>query len=794
MNKLFFTLFFSIVSLSTVAQITPKLRSVDCYRSGFVPTYPLYANLTGGTQYKFHVTNTTLGLTDSVISPDRGFSISEMPSISGYNYSYDVLVAIDYGSGFSAYGDVCTVSTATQTAKLRSVDCSRTDFDPTLLLYADLTGGSQYKFRVTNLDLAQTDSVVSPDRAFSISELPSISGYGYTYEVEVTVDFGLGYIPYGSICTVTTKSLDIKLRSSDCSRTDFDPSLNLYANLSTGIQYKFKVTNNDLGLTDSIISSDKIFAISELPALSRYNCTYDIQVAMDEGSGFSDYGDICTVSTMSLTTQLRSADCPRTLTAINYPVYAALTTADSWDFEVRIQASPGTSEQVIGRPDREFRLTMASAPFQQYSTVYEVRVRTVQGGITQEWGGWCEITSPSVTPPEIIDGCDNVFEYLAYEYITCTDIPEATQYRWRLRIGTTQIDTLHSTVNTIRLADFLDASNQPMYDYGQTYNISAQIYDGVQWTSYGNACNIYTTSEPHSEVYEPISPCGSTLASMNTPIYFYAIFNATDYEYEVTDLTGGPYSDGVQVINKATKTMKLNELPNYSYGHDYQVRCAVTFKGTQYSYGSTCTLSAPPATIQLRPSECPKTLLSLGQMFYANNTLTFDNPAGLDPTNTYRFKANGTEGPWQSSRGTNLQTILGTTPAYNTAYTINVQTTYDGTVQAYGGDCVISTPTAIVTKPFEEENLSTKSDLNTIVVYPNPSNDQFNIDFSKILSNEYDKLLLEVFSVNGERVLSEVKSTGQKHSFGSNLKSGMYFVKVRDLNRNELLIQRIIKD
>jgi hypothetical protein len=578
-----------------------------------------------------------------------------------------------------------------------------------------------------------------------------------------------------------------QLRTVDCNRTNFAPTYSLYANLTGGIQYKFEVTNTTLGITDSLVSVDRVFSISELPLVSRNNCSYNIRVKIDFGLGFGFYGPICSVITAPIITQLRAVDCPRSLVWLNYPVYASQLTADSWDFEVRLQSNPATSEIVLNKPTREFKLTMTvSSVFQQYSTTYEVRCRTVQGGVVQPWGGWCQITTPSLIPPQITSGCGLTFEYLAYEYITCTNIPTAQTYKWRLRIGSTVVDTLHTAINQVRICDFLDNSNLPNYDYNTTYNISCQVYDGLGWSSYGSACNVTTTSEPHTEVQPSMNPCGSTVNMLNTPIYVYAIWNATQYIYEVTDLTG---DDGIQILTKTTKTFKLNELGQYSYGHTYRIRCRVTFKGVTYSYGSTCDILAPPPVVTLRPADCPKTLTSLGQLFYANNTLTFDFPAGLSPVNTYKFRVNGIESPWQSSRAINLQTILGSAPSYNTAYTVFVKTTYDGIEQPYGNGCVITTPIAISTDDDGIDNLSdeiSKSAFNLlgdIIIYPNPTNSYFNIDFGCSKEPNGDrKILITVRNLSGQEIWTGNNSSCEVDNLrlGENWDQGVYFIEIND--------------
>jgi len=559
-------------------------------------------------------------------------------------------------------------------------------------------------------------------------------------------------IGLSTLFTTFTQTLP-QLRSVDCSRINIDPTYVLYANITGGTQYKFEVTNTTLGITDSLVSADRAFSISELPLISKYNCSYSIRVRINFGSGFGSYGPICVVTTAPLITQLRSVDCPRNLVWLNYPVYAAQLTADSWDFEVRLQSNSSITETVVGKPTREFKLTMTvSNTFQQYGTTYEVRCRTTQGGVVQPWGGWCQITTPVLIPPQITSGCGQTFEYLAYEYVTCTNIPTAVRYRWRLRIGTTFIDTVNTTTNQVRLCDFLDNLNQPTYNYNTTYNISCQVYDGVGWTSYGSACLVTTTSQPHTELLPSLNPCGTTVNMLNTPIYVYAVWSATQYIYEVVDLTG---DDGTQTLTKTTKTFKLNELGQYSYGHTYQVRCKVTFKGITYDWGTACNIISPPPIISLRPADCPKTLTSMGQLFYANNTLTFDSPSGLDPIQTYQFKCNGVESSWQSSRGINLQGI-GIPPTPNTSYTIYVRTTYDGIIQPWGLGCIITTPNAIM--------------IDSTNIYPNPFTSTFKVSNVTVES-------IQITDLSGKIIETIMEPTGD---LGGDLPTGIYYVIIED--------------
>ena len=189
-----------------------------------------------------------------------------------------------------------------------------------------------------------------------------------------------------------------QLRGVDCNRTNTILTQPLYANILNANQYKFKVTNLELGVTDSIIKSVRWFYLNEIPSVSRYNCNYEVSVCMDVGSGFGAYGNICTPSSMALTSKLRTPDCGRSIPVTIYPfslgLYANIIVADSWDFQIRMAMDTSIIDDVFGLPTRKFQLNMASNEFQLYNREYEIRVRTTQGGIVQPWGPWCSVYTP----------------------------------------------------------------------------------------------------------------------------------------------------------------------------------------------------------------------------------------------------------------------------------------------------------------------------------------------------------------------------------------------------------------
>jgi hypothetical protein len=589
----------------------------------------------------------------------------------------------------------------------------------------------------------------------------------------MSFDGGSSFGSYGPICNPETIALVTTLRTPDCGRSLNSISQTLYANVNVAGSWDFEVRNVSNPATTEIVNTPtRAFnlAMTTSTDFQLLSQEYQIRVRTTQDGVLQPFGAWCSVFTPTIVTELRPSDCGRILTDIDYPVYAQVADGDSYEFEIRNVTNTGTS-QIVPTPTREFRLTMADPQYQLFNEEYEVRVRAIYNGVSMPFGIWCSVFSPPSIGPDITDGCGNTFEYLAYEYLTCEDIA-ATQYEWLLRIGSTFIDTLYTTTNQARLADFLDASNLATYNYGQTYNIAVRALVAGVWTPYGTGCSISTTTNAHTEVQHL---CGAQLNSFNTPISVFAIFNATNYEFEVTDLTGG---DGVQNVNKTERKVKLNELPLYSYGHEYSIRCRVTFKGIVYPYSSACSLTAQQPITQLRSSDCPRALSSMNKKVYAN-PLTFDSTNGLDPVDSYRFRVGGNESAWKSTRDITLIEILGVAPAASTSYTIEVRAKYDGVEQLYGPGCTVTTPSSIILndEPNEADMNLMKSE-SLVNIYPNPSDDYFIV--SPLKSIHRNVLNYEVHDLNGrlmESVQAPSAGTGiNEIRLGRSLPNGIYFI------------------
>jgi len=85
-------------------------------------------------------------------------------------------------------------------------------------------------------------------------------------------------------------------------------------------------------------------------------------------------------------------------------------------------------------------------------------------------------------------------------------------------------------------------------------------------------------------------------------------------------------------------------------------------------------------------------------------------------------------------------------------------------------------------------NLSTPDFIDyEIVLFPNPTQDYFTV--SSTTENEFS---ITIYEISGKEVLSQLKSKNKSSINIQNLKSGIYFVSIKDENEN-ISIKRLIK-
>lgn len=285
-------------NLTTPALPTSKLRTAFCGITLTTINDNLYADyINGATEYRFRVTEG--GNVQTIDRPDSRFVMSSLASLP-FSTAVSVDVAVKINGVWSAYGAACTVTTpAAPTSQLRTAYCGATLTTVHDNIYANyVNGATQYRFRVVNGASVQT--IDRPDSKFYMSMLPSYP-LATTFTVDVAVEVGGVFGPYGATCTITTPAglPTTKLRDAYCGVT-LAANSNMYAQYVAGATaYKFKVSD---GTNEEEYegTSNMRFYLSALDMEILPGTAYQVQVAYLIDSVWSAFGTSCTVTTPSI--------------------------------------------------------------------------------------------------------------------------------------------------------------------------------------------------------------------------------------------------------------------------------------------------------------------------------------------------------------------------------------------------------------------------------------------------------------------------------------------------------------
>ena len=313
-----------------------------------------------------------------------------------YHYSQGITQLLACGFFF------CYLTVDAQLPELISNDCNRINTPLGLNLSANITGANQYKFKIKNLELGSTDSIVKPIHTFYLDEIPTISRYNCNYEVSVSMDLGLGYGDYGAVCNPSSVAIVTKLRKPDCGKHLTELYTSVYASQTTADSWDFQIRKpGSLNLVEDIFGqTSNSFDLSMTnSSFQQFNQEYEIRVRTTQGSIIQPWGEWCSIYTPPIISKLIDEDCGRHISEDVDPftlsLYANISTADSWDFQIRNIEDTNNVENIFDRLDNTFQLIMAEDDlFKLYNREYQIRVRTTQGGVIQPWGAWCSVFTP----------------------------------------------------------------------------------------------------------------------------------------------------------------------------------------------------------------------------------------------------------------------------------------------------------------------------------------------------------------------------------------------------------------
>lgn len=696
-----------------------------------------------------------------------------------------------------------------QVTQLRNDFCGATLTNLGDNIYANkITGAQAYRFRMVNLNTSVVTIFETPNRWFNLVNAGANPLNNQTFQVDVAVNMGSGFGAYGPICTVNTPivaSATTQLTTAFCGAQIAALNTNIFANnVSGAAAYRFRLVNQNTSVVTIFDTPNRWFNLLTAGAQPLNNQIFEVQVAVDLGTGFGAFGPMCLIFTPIVpepTTKIRADFCGTYLPTLGTNIFADnVTGAQAYRFRI---TNVITNVTIIhDRPNRWFNLITAGAN-PQIAQQYLIDVAVNIGGGFGPYGQQCFVFTPHVTPTQIhASHCGTTKSLLFYEYFNAVPNANADLYQFRIRNGNFESFTPPTASNETRFFDFAS------YAYGTSYNVDVRIRVNGVWGPYGPSCTISTIAEPFTQLqtnqYGGTNYCNAQLPSISSTIYAFGIPLITAYRFRVSQ---GSYVDSVQT---SIRSFKLTDLPNFNsnlvFGVPYNVEVAVQFNGSFTPYGVMCQVFTPQPVTQLRADFCGATLTSNGQNIFAD---------AVTGATQYRFEIvrnNITTIVTSNNRWFNLVNSGIASP--NTVYTVRVAIGVNGFFYDYGPACTVQTPPGIMmsenlgvveTDANDENSLVISSETNlsitdypwndnnfNVTAYPNPANLEFEINITGV-SNE-ELINVNIFDASGALVYSingDCQSVlGKK--FGRELAPGVYFVHINSLQRAQTI--RIIKN
>jgi hypothetical protein len=344
--------------------------------------------------------------------------------------------------------------------------------------------------------------------------------------------------------------------------------------------------------------------------------------------------------------------------------------------------------------------------------------------------------------------------------IAANVVTGAQMYRFQVTNG--------ANVNTFETTKYsFDLTKVAGTTYGTTYSVKVAVKLNNTWGAYGAACNITTPSIASSNNV-PVtkmraSQCGTTLATIGSPIHSEIVYGAEAYRFQVTN------GATVTEVESPIYYFFLTDSALGTYGTTFSIKTAAKINGTWGNYGTSCSISTPALTAssvpttQLMSTFCGTTLAALNTKIAANTVYNAD---------AYRFKIvkGGVETIYVSSLYNFRLSDAGIVATSGTTYAISVAARVNGTFGNYGASCNVTTPGSSSSSRQIVENTDF-----SLVAYPNPSNSAFKL---QVNGSNNETVSVLVFDMMGRQIENKVVNATdiENISLGQNYSTGIYNV------------------
>jgi hypothetical protein len=203
----------------TTPATTTQIQTAQCGGTLTTISDVIYANnVSFATGYRFRITNLVTSAQEVVDRPLRDIRMTQT-SIAEFNSTYSVEVAVRNTNGtYLPYGTACNITTPSfPTTQLQLSQCDVVLTNPNTTIFADsYAGATTYRFRFTNTSLDYSYQFDRPLRSFALNTVPGLIP-GETYSVQVSIEIGGEFGPFGKVCTITTPGAT---RTTDTTKSD----------------------------------------------------------------------------------------------------------------------------------------------------------------------------------------------------------------------------------------------------------------------------------------------------------------------------------------------------------------------------------------------------------------------------------------------------------------------------------------------------------------------------------------------------------------------------------------------
>ena len=604
-SKIFWSIFF--IGLSTVVfSQTTQLRNDFCGATISTLGTNIFANkVTGAQGYRFRIVNQANAATFIYETSNRFFNLVTAGASPLNNQTYEIEVAVNMGSGFGAYGASCLVNTPSvinPLTQLRPEFCGATLASlGTNVLATAVPGATGYRFRFFNQNTGVTTVFSTTNRFTSLVTAGTGAQFNQTFLVDVAVNIGSGFGSYGSQCTVNTPVVvtpTTKIRNDFCGATISTLGSNIFADNITGaIAYRFRIFNVLTGVTSTYDRTQRWFNLISAGVNPQLAQEFQIDVAVNIGSGFGSYGDLCSVFTPHLPpTTIELADCGTTQDLLFYEFIDAVPNAQAEMYQFRIRNGNFESLSLeVSDPQIRF----FDFPSFAYGTEYEVDVRMRLNNNWGPFGPSCNVSTVDVPYTQLqtaqFGGGNNCGATLSSvsSRIYAFGIPLIPTYKFRVTRNS-YVDSIETNVRNFRLTDLPNFTAN--IEFGVPYTVEVALLFNGEFTEYGVQCEVFTPS-PNTQLR--VDFCGTTLSSIGQNIFADAVSGAQQYRFEINN------GNGITEFTSNNRWFSLTNAGVAAPNTTYTVRVAIGVNGDFYPYGSACQVHTPA---QLLMPENPEIL------------------------------------------------------------------------------------------------------------------------------------------------------------------------------------------